>query len=107
MMDDINCWWDDENDDENDLPDLNTSDSENEDFSIFVDASEETLIEEERKEEEEFHAKEFQNQRGRFGPPKKKLTKYRFVNSIDTSLNEGNFEQLAYVNKHGNFETFT
>ena len=41
------------------------------------------------------------------GPPKKKFTKYRLVNSIDTSLNEENFEQLVYVNKYGNFEIFT
>ena len=65
------------------------------------------LIEEEREEEEEFRAREVQNQRGKVGPPKKKLTKYRLVNSIDTSLNEENFEQLVYVNRHGNFETFT
>ena len=107
VMDDINCWLDDENDDENDLHDLNASDSENEDFSISVDVSEEVLIEEERKEEEEFRAEEVQNQRGRVGPPKKKLTKYRLVNSIGVSLNEENFEQLVYVNKHGNFDTFT
>ena len=50
-MDDINCWLDDENDDENDLHDLNASDSENEDFSISVDASKEVLIEEECEEE--------------------------------------------------------
>ena len=50
-MDDINCWLDDENDDENDLHDLNASDSENEHFSISVDGSEEVLIEEEREEE--------------------------------------------------------
>ena len=53
-MDDINCWLDDENDGENDLHDLNASDRENEDFSIYVDASKEVLIEEEREEEEEF-----------------------------------------------------
>ena len=41
------------------------------------------------------------------GPPKKKFTKYRLVNSIDTSLNAENSEQLVYVNKYGNFETFT
>ena len=46
VMDDINCWLDDKNDDENDLHDLNASDSENEDFSISVDASKEVLIEE-------------------------------------------------------------
>ena len=57
-MDDINCWLDDENDDENDLHDLNASDSENQDFSISVDAGEEVLIEEEREEEEEFRAVE-------------------------------------------------
>ena len=51
--------------------------------------------------------RKIQNQRGRVGPPKKKLTKYRLVNSIGTSLNEENFEQLVYVNKHGNFETST
>ena len=34
------------------------------------------------------------------------MTKYRLVNLIDTSLNEKNVEQLVYVNKHGNFETF-
>ena len=39
VMDDINCWLDDENDDENDLHDLNASDSENEHFSISVDGS--------------------------------------------------------------------
>ena len=70
-------------------------------------ASEEVLIEEECEEEEEFHAEEVQNQHGRVGPPKKKLTKYRLVNSIDTSLNEENFEQLVYMNKHVNLETFT
>ena len=106
-MDDINCWLDDENDDGNDLHDLNGSDSENGDFSISVDASKEVLIEEQREEEEEFRAKEVQNQHGRVGPPKKKLTKYRLVNSIDTSLNEENFEQLVYMNKHVNLETFS
>ena len=35
------------------------------------------------------------------------MTKWRLVNSIDTSLNEKHFEQLVYVNKHGNVETFT
>ena len=100
VMDDINCSLDDENGDENDLHDLNASDSENEDFSISVDASEEVLIEKDREEEEEFRAEEVQNQRDRVGPPKKKLTKHRFVNSIDTSLNEKNFKQLVYVNKH-------
>ena len=35
------------------------------------------------------------------------MTKYRLVNSIDTSLNIENVEQFVYVNKHGNFETFT
>ena len=48
------------------------SDSENEDFSISVDASEEVLIEQERKEEEKFNAEEVQNQRG------------KLVNSIHT-----------------------
>ena len=104
VMHDINCWLDDENDDENDLHDLNASGSENEDFSISADASEEVLVEEEREEEEEFRAEEVQNQRGRVGSAKKKLTKYRLVNSIDTSLNEEYFEQLIYVNKHGKFE---
>ena len=70
-MDDINCWFDEENDDKNDLHDPNASDSENEDFSISVDASEEVLIEEECEEEEELCAEEVQNQRGRVGPPKK------------------------------------
>ena len=107
VMHDINCWLDDENDDENDLHDLNASGSENENFSISADASEEVLIEEQCEGEEEFRVEEVQNQRGRVGPSKKKLTKYRLVNSIDTSLNEENFEQLVYVNKHGNFETFT
>ena len=107
VMHDINCWLDDENDDENDLHDLNASGSENENLSISADASDEVLIEEEREEEEEFRAEEVQNQLGRVGPPKKKLTKYRLVNPIDTSLNEENFEQVVYVNKHGNFETFT
>ena len=73
-MDGINCWLDDENDDENDLHDLNASDSENEDFSISVDASDEVLFEEEREGEEELRAEEVQNQPGRIGPPKKKLT---------------------------------
>ena len=87
-MDDINCQLDDENEDKNDLHDLNASDSENQDFSISVDASEEVLIKEQREEEEEFRVGEVQNQRGRLGPPKKKLTKYRIVNSVDTSHNE-------------------
>ena len=90
-MDNINCWLGDENNDENDLHDLTASDSKNQDLTIFVDASEEVLIEEEREEEEEFRAREVQNQRGKVGPPKKKLTKYRLVNSIDASLNEENF----------------
>ena len=107
VMNDINCWLDYENDDENDLHDLNAIDSEKEDVSISVDASEEVLIEEEHEEEKEFRAEEVQNHHGRVGPPKKQLTKYRFVNSIDTSLNQENFEQLVYLNKHGNFETFT
>ena len=106
-MDGINCWLDDENDDENDLHDLNASDSENEDFSTSVDASDEVLFEEEREGEEELRAEEVQNQPGRIGPPKKKLTKYRLVNSTDTSFNEENFERLVYGNKHGHFETFT
>ena len=80
VMDNINCWLDDENDDENDLDDLNASDSGKEDFGISVDASEEVLIEKEHEEEEEFCAEEVQNQRGRVGPPKKKLHKYRLVN---------------------------
>ena len=50
------------------------------------------VIEEEHEEEEEFRAEEVQNQRGRNGPAKKNLTNYRLVNSIDTSLNEENFE---------------
>ena len=100
VMDDINCWLDDENGDKNDLHDLNASDSENEEFSISVDASEGVLIEEDREEEEEFRVEEVQNQRDRVGPPRKKLTKYRLVNSIDTSLNEKKFKQLVYVNKH-------
>ena len=79
-------WW------RYDLHDLNASDSENEDFSIPVDVSEEVVIEEEHEEEEEFRAEEVQNQRGRNGPAKKNLTNYRLVNSIDTSLNEENFE---------------
>ena len=61
VMDDVNCLLDDKSDDENDLHDLNVSDSENEDFSISVDASEEVLIEEKREEEEEFRAAEVQN----------------------------------------------
>ena len=60
VMDDVNCLLDDKSDDENDLHDLNVSDSENEDFSISVDASEEVLIEETREEEEEFRAAEVQ-----------------------------------------------
>ena len=87
-MDDINCQLDDENEDKNDLHDLNASDSENQDFSISVDASEEVLIKEQREEEEEFRVGEVQNQRDKLGPPKKKLTKYRIVNSVDTSHNE-------------------
>ena len=58
VMDDINCWLDDENDEENDLHDLNASDSENEHFSISVDDSQEKFIEEEREEEEEFRAED-------------------------------------------------
>ena len=61
VIDYINCCLDDENDDENDFHDINASDSENEDFSISVDASEEVLIEEKREEEEEFRAAEVQN----------------------------------------------
>ena len=104
VMDDKNCWLDDENDEENYL---NASDGENENSSISVDASEEVLIEEEREEEEEFRAEEVQNQRSRVGPPNENLNKCRLVNSINTSLNKENFEQLVYVNKNGNFETFT
>ena len=60
MVDDINCWLDNENDGKNDLHDLNVSDSENKDFSISVDASKVVLIEEEHEEEEEFRAEEVQ-----------------------------------------------
>ena len=72
-MNDINCWLDDENDDESDLHDVNASDSENEDFSLSVDASSEVMIEEEHVGVEEFCGEEVQNQRGRVGPPKKKF----------------------------------
>ena len=58
VMDDINCWLDDENDEENDLHDLNASDSENKHFSISVDDSQEMFIEEEREEEEEFRTED-------------------------------------------------
>ena len=43
-MDGINCWLDDENDDKNNLHDLDASDSENEDFSISVDARRRGII---------------------------------------------------------------
>ena len=56
VMVDMNCWLDDENDDENHFHDLDASDSENEDFSISADHSKEVLIEEEFEEEQEFCA---------------------------------------------------
>ena len=40
-MNDKSCWLDNENDDENDLHDMNASDTKNEDFSTSLDASEE------------------------------------------------------------------
>ena len=44
VMDGINCWLDDENGDKSNLHDLDASDSENEDFSISVDARRRGII---------------------------------------------------------------
>ena len=106
-MDNIKTWLDqEENDDEGDLRDLNEGDSNNEGFSVDVDSGEQNLIQVELGEGEAFHVEEVLFDHRRVGPPKKKLTKYRLVNSFDTSLNEENFEGLVYVNRDENFETF-
>ena len=36
---------------------------------------------------------------------RKLLTSKRLVHSIDSSLDESNFEPIVYVNRNGNFET--
>ena len=36
---------------------------------------------------------------------RKLLTRKRLVHSIDSSLDESNFEPIVYVNRNGNFET--
>ena len=36
---------------------------------------------------------------------RKLLTSKRLVHSIDSSLDESNFEPIGYVNRKGNFET--
>ena len=38
---------------------------------------------------------------------RKQLTRKRLVHSMDSSLDESNFESIVYVNRNGNFETFT
>ena len=38
---------------------------------------------------------------------RKQLTRKRLVHSIDSSLDESNFEPIVYVNRNGNFETLT
>ena len=37
----------------------------------------------------------------------KQFTRKRLVHSKDSSLDESNFEPIVYVNRNGNFETFT
>ena len=38
---------------------------------------------------------------------RKQLTRKRLVHSIDSSLDESKFEPIVYVNRNGNFKTFT
>ena len=42
----------------------------------------------------------------RFRPPRKLLTKHRLVHDIESAINEQSYDDLHYVNRQGNWETY-
>ena len=98
VMNDINKWLDDSDD--------KAGDDSNE--VNGNEANEEILPSEQNASEDEtdFDCDDSSSSQDR---PicRKQLTRKRLVHSIDSSLNESNFEPVVNVNRHGNFETFT
>ena len=98
VMNDINKWLDDSDDEaEDDLNEVN-GDEENE----------EILPSDQNASEDEFDFDCDDSGSSQNRPVyRKQLTRKCLVHSIDSSLKEINFEAILYVNSNGNFETFT
>ena len=98
VMNDINKWLHDSDDEaEDDLNEVN-GDEENE----------EILPSEQNASEDEIDFDCDDSGLSQNRPIyRKQLTRKHLVHSIDSSLDESNFEPIVYVNRNGNFETFT
>ena len=97
-MNDINKWLDDSDDEaEDDLNEVNGDEENEEIFPRKQNASEDEI---------DFDCDDSGSSQN---TPiyRKQLTRKRLVHSIDSSLDESNFEPIVYVNRNGNFETFT
>ena len=96
VMNDINKWLDDSDDEaEGDLNLVNGHEENEEILPSEQNASENEI------DFECDHSGSSQNR-----PTRKQLKRKRLVHSIDSSLDESNFEPIVYVNRNGNFETF-
>ena len=98
VMNDINKWLDDLDDEAED--DLNEVNGDKENEQIFPSKKNASV------DEIDFHCDDsnFSQYRPIY---RKQLTHKGLVHSIDSSLSEINFEPFVYVNRNGNFETFT
>ena len=99
VMNDINKWLEDSDDErEDNLNEANGDENENEEIlPSGQNASEDEI---------DFDCDDSGSSQNR---PiyRKQFTRKRLVHSIDSSLDESNFEPIVYVNRNGNFERFT
>ena len=98
VINDINKWLDDSDDEaEDDLNEVNGDEENEEILPREQNASEDEI-------DFDWYDSGFSQNRSIY---RKQLTRKRLVHSIDSSLDESNFEPIVYVNRNGNFETFT
>ena len=98
VMNDINKWFDDLNDEAED--DLNEKNGDEENEQIFPSKKNASV------DEIDFDCDDFNF--SQYRPIyRKQLAHKGLVHSIDSSLGEINFESFVYVNRNGNFDTFT
>ena len=98
VMNDMNKWFDDsDNEAEDDLNEVNG------------DEKNEELIPSEQNDSEDEIDLDCDDSASSQNRPiyRKQLTRKRLAHSIESSLDENNFEPIVYVNRNGNFKTFT
>ena len=98
VMNDMNKWFDDsDNETEDDLNEVNGDEK-----------NEEIIPSEQNASEDEIDLDCDDSASSRNRPIyRKQLTRKRLAHSIESSLDENNFEPIVYVNRNGNFKTFT